>query len=332
VVGSATSWITKKIINDPGGLHNRVTEIIHLSPFSIIETAAFLQSKGLNFTDQEIAKIYMALGGIPFYLENLRRGESFAVAIERICFAPNGILRNEYNNLYQALFNHADIHQAIVNVLANHQYGTTNKVLLKKMGIKSSGSYQRALEELAVSDFIIEQIPFGKKKRGLTYRLIDEYSIFYHRFIKPNRKYVPGMWQQLAESQGYKIWAGYAFESLCHKHIAAIKKSLGITAVYTEASNLYVPTKQGVDGFQVDLIIDRKDDSINLCEIKFYSGPFTIDKKYYQQLIQKRQRFLEYTQTKKQVFITFITDHGVKQNQYALEIVDAEVVLADLLA
>jgi len=217
ICGSATSWITQKIINDPGGLHNRVTENIHLHPFSLAETDEFLKSKGLRLTPQEVTKIYMTLGGIPFYLENLRKGESFASGIERICFAPNGLLRNEYNNLYQALFANADLHQSIVATLAKSQRGATHQEILQKLKMNNSGSYQRAIDELILSDFLGENIPFQKKKRGTLYRLIDEYSIFYHRFIKPNKKYTPGMWQQLSERQAYKIWSGYAFETLCHK-------------------------------------------------------------------------------------------------------------------
>lgn len=331
ICGSATSWISKKIINDPGGLHNRVTEIIHLHPFSLKETKLFLESKQLRLSNQAIAKIYMTLGGIPFYLENLRKGESFAVAIERMCFAPNGLLHNEYNNLYKALFTNADLHQAIVEVLAAHQYGLSHTAILEQLKMKSTGSYQRAIEELILSDFVIENTPFHRKKRGTIYRLTDEYSIFYHRFIKPNRKYTPGIWQQLAASQSYKIWAGYAFETLCHKHIDAIKEALGIRNVYTEISSLRVATTEELDGFQIDLIIDRKDNSINLCEIKFHAAPFSIQKQYYQQLIQKRARFITYTATPKQVFLTLITNHGLVENAYASEIVDAKVNLEDML-
>lgn len=320
-----------KIINDSGGLHNRVTEIIHLYPFTLSETYAFLQSKGLRYSYQETAKVYMALGGIPFYLENLRKGESFAIAIERICFSPTGILRNEYNNLYQALFNNAEIHQAIVAALATSQNGATHTEILQKTGMTNSGSYQRAIQELIISDFIIEVVPFGQKRRGAFLRLVDEYSIFYHRFIKPNKKYVSGIWQQLSSGQSYRIWTGYVFESLCYKHIAAIKKALGIAMVYTEISTLRIFGDDKKQGFQIDLIIDRKDESINLCEIKFHAGPFTIDKKYYHELIQKRQRFIDFTCTKKHVFLTFISNHGITENKYALELVDAEVQLEDMI-
>jgi uncharacterized protein len=332
ICGSATSWITQKIINDTGGLHNRVTENIHLYPFTIGETTAFLQQKGLQFTLQEAIKIYMSLGGIPFYLENIRKGESFAVAIERLCFSPNGALHNEYDNLFKALFNNAEVHQQIVATLAAHPSGLSHGEILDKMNQKqSNGSYQRAIDELIVSDFVTETTPFGKKKRGVLYRLTDEYSIFYHRFIKPSKKYTQGMWQQLAESQAYKIWSGFAFENFCHKHIDAIKQTLGISAVFTEIYSLAIPANETAEGVQIDLLIDRKDASINLCEIKFHNAPFTISKAYYQQLLAKRARFIAHTGTKKQVFITFISNHGLTQNAYAKEIIDAEIRLAELV-
>lgn len=332
ICGSATSWITQKIINDTGGLHNRVTEIIHLRAFSLSETRDFLNQKRLRLSNQEIAKIYMTLGGIPFYLESLQRGESFAAAIERICFSPQGLLYNEYNNLYQSLFKNPEIHEAIVKALATHQYGLSHQAILQKIGLQSpTGSYHRAIEELQVSDFIEETIPFGKKKRGATFRLVDEYSIFYHRFVKPNQKYVSGIWLQLSASQSFKIWAGYAFEALCHKHIEAIKKALGIGAVFTKISSLSVKGTDDEAGFQIDLLIDRKDDTINLCEIKFYSGPFTITKAYARQLLVKRQRFLEYTKTKKQVFLTFISNYGLVENGHSRDVVDVELVLEDLM-
>ena len=331
ICGSATSWITKKIINDPGGLHNRVTEKIHLHPFTLSEANEFLISKGLRMTSQELAKTYMTFGGIPFYLDGLKKGETFASAIERLCFMSNGLLRNEYNNLYQALFSNAELHQAIVSVLAKYHTGITRQEILKELKIDNSGSFQRAMEELLLSDFIMEHNAYGRKKKGVLYRVSDEYSIFYHRFIKSNLKYTPGIWQQLSQSQSYKIWTGFAFETLCLKHVAKIKNCLGISAVYTEVSALRIKDDKDNTGFQIDLIIDRKDDAINLCEIKFYSTVFSIQKDYYQKLLEKRQRFIEHTNTQKQIFLTFITNHGVQKNAYANEVVEAEITLDDLL-
>ncbi len=332
ICGSATSWITQKIINDTGGLHNRVTENIHLYPFTIAETKSFLQHKGLQFTLQEAVKIYMSLGGIPFYLENIRKGESFALAIERLCFSPKGALHNEYDNLFKALFSNAEVHQQIVATLAAHPSGLSHSEILEKMKQKqSNGSYQRAIEELIVSDFVVESTPFGKKKRGTIYRLVDEYSIFYHRFIKPNKKYTQGLWQQLAESQAYKIWSGFAFETFCHKHIDAIKQALGISAVFTEIYSLNIPANETAESVQIDLLIDRKDACINLCEIKFHNTPFSISKDYYEQLLAKRARFIAHTGTKKQVFITFISNYPLAANAYSNEIIDVAISLEEFV-
>ena len=274
----------------------------------------------------------MSLGGVPFYLEQIRRGESFAAAIERICFAPNGILYHEYHNLFQALFHNATVHQQIVAALASKSHGLSHKEIQEVIGLKqATGTYQRAIEELLISDFIAEVLPFGKQKRGIRYRLIDEFSIFYHRFIQANRKYSPGIWQQLSESQAYKIWSGYAFENLCMKHISAIKQALGIAGVYTEISGLQVPARNNQPGFQIDLVIDRRDNCINLCEIKFHQGAYTISKAEYLQLLARRQAFIDYTKTTKQLFLTYISSQGLHPNEYARELVDTQIQLEQLL-
>ncbi|MEN9612023.1 MAG: hypothetical protein RLZZ628_2837 [Bacteroidota bacterium] len=179
ICGSATSWIAQKVINDPGGLHNRITENIHLYAFTLPEMQLFIQHKGLQYNAQDISKLYMTFGGIPFYLENLRKGESVAMAIERICFAPTGMLYHEYNHLFQALFNNAALHQTLVEALARQPSGMTHVELLQAIKMKqATGSYQRAVDELIVSDFVTEYAPFGKKKRGTLLKLMDEYCIF----------------------------------------------------------------------------------------------------------------------------------------------------------
>ena len=330
ICGSATSWITNKIVNDTGGLHNRLSEIIKLAPFNLYDTKRFLKSKNVRLNDREIAKIYMAMGGIPYYLEHIRSGENATTAIERLCFMDDGLLKNEYNNLYRALFYNAQTHEAIVKVLAKSKYGLTREEIIKKSKVKAGGPYNRAMDDLLLSGFITEQNLFGKKKRGNIYQLNDEYSVFYHRFIKPNKKYTRGIWSQLSMGQSYKIWCGYAFESLCFKHIDQIKNALGISSVYTEISTLRVGGNKGNKGFQIDLIIDRKDDTINLCEIKNYSVPFTIDKPYAKRLNERKQNFIEFTKTRKQVFNTLITNFGIKQNEYALEAIDSVVTLNSL--
>lgn len=330
VCGSASSWITRRIMNDTGGLHNRLTDLIILKPFTLSETKEFLESKKLNLTIHEIAKFYMTFGGVPYYLEQIRKGENSTVGIERICFSREGILVNEYRNLYRALFRNASNHEAIVSVLAMKPGGLDRKGIILKSKVKSGGAYDRTIEDLLLSGFITEFIPFGKKKRGVVYRLNDEFSIFYHKFMKSNSNYSKGMWSQLSASQSYKIWTGYAFENLCLNHVDALKRKIGISGVYTEQSSYRLAKGSKGKGIQVDLLIDRKDDVINLCEMKYYGGTFTIDKKYANYLTERKQRFIEHTGTKKQVFTTMITNRGLAENEYQQEVVDESIELEDL--
>ncbi len=331
ICGSATSWIRQKIIDHPGGLHNRITEHLHLHPFTLGETKQFLASRHLALTDQMIAHLYMALGGIPYYLEQIRKGESFASTIERLLFHPAGILHREYRNLYEALFTNSALHRRIVETLAFIPYGATRKTIRQKAGIKPGGSFMRAMDELVTCDFVAEHRHFGRKKREAYFRLIDEYTLFYHRFVRPAGPYSPGVWQQISSSQKYKVWAGYAFEALCHKHVTAIKQALGISGVYTEVSSLHLPASKETPGAQVDMIIDRKDDSINLCEMKFHSAKIKIDKTQYEKLLSRKQRFVEHTGSKKQIFLTYVSNHGIVPNAYSNEIIDSEITLADII-
>lgn len=330
VCGSASSWLTKNIINDKGGLHNRLTDLIDLKPFSLAETKLFLDNLSIKLSQNEIAKLYMTFGGVPYYLEQIRKGESVDLAIDRICFSNSGVLKNEYNNLYKALFKNASNHEAIVKALAQKLSGLTRGEIIEKSKIKAGGNYNRTINELVQSGFVSEFIPFGRKKRGVMFRLNDEFSIFYHKFMRTNQKYTKGMWQQLSASQSYKIWLGFAFENLCLLHVDQIKKELGISGVYSEVSSYRVVGDKNEKGFQIDLLIDRKDDVINLCEMKYYASTFKIDKKYALELQHKRQRFIENSKTKKRVINTLITNNGVLDNEYKLAAIDAEIDLNDL--
>lgn len=329
VCGSASSWLATHVINDIGGLHNRVTDHIHLMPFTLNETKAFLAQKDIKLSHQEIAKIYMTFGGVPYYLEQIRKGENSTTAIERICFSNEGMLKNEYSNLYKALFRNPESHEAIVETLAKKSSGLTRREIIKQSKVSAGGAYDRTMNDLVVSGFVTEFTPFGRKKRGVIYRLNDEFSIFYHRFMKDNKKYSKGMWSQLANSQAYKIWTGYAFENMCAKHPDEIKNALGISGVFTEISSFRVEGTKDVSGFQIDLVLDRKDDVIHLFEIKYYAASFQVDKNYAQNLNERKQRFIEHTGTKKQVFTSFITNYGVKENAYSTEVVDSELILDD---
>ena len=331
ICGSATSWITKKIINDKGGLHNRVTLQLQLKPFTLAETKAFLALKKIKFTNSAIVEIYMALGGIPFYLELLVNGESPAQAIQRLCFNDAAPLKNEYQNLYKAQFNNPENHEAIVTTLATSKNGLSRAVIINKAKITEGGPFTRSINDLILCGFVIEEQPFGKLKRGSVYRLVDEYSIFYHQFIKKNKTSSKGGWQLLAATQPYKTWAGYAFENICIKHTDQIKAALGIANVFTKTSSFTQNANNLTAGFQVDLVIDRNDNVIHLCECKFYNAPFEIDKKYATQLQIRKSLFMQNTGTNKTVFNTLITNYPMVSNPYALDSIDNSINIAQLM-
>ncbi len=331
VCGSATSWITQKIINDKGGLHNRVTEIIQLHPFTLAETKAFLATKNIKLSNTAIVELYMALGGIPFYLEQIKKGESVSVALERLCFSEAAKFKNEYDNLYKALFDHPENYEAVVAALATVKNGLTREAIIKKSKITTGGPFTRTISDLIISGFVVEEIPFGKVKRGSVYRLVDEFSIFYHRFMKNYKKSVKGYWQQQASTQSYKIWTGYTFENICMKHADAIKKALGIQNVFTTTASFLHKGNNLTAGFQIDFIIDRNDQTINLCECKFYNAPFEIDKKHAAQLQLRKELFKATTSSQKTIFNTIITNHKMLQNMHSLDCIDNAITIDDFM-
>jgi len=247
-----------------------------------------------------------------------------------MCFSSDGILSKEYNNLYKALFNNPENHEAIVEALAKTQSGYTREEIITKSKVSAGGPYTRAMVDLIESGFVSEELPYGKKKRGAVYRLIDEYSIFYHRFIKPNKKANKGIWMTLSTSQKYKIWTGYAFENLCLRHIQEIKNALGIGKVYTENSSFRHTSPNKGEGFQIDLIIDRADKSINLCECKYHSTPLALTAKTAKELTDRKVKFRTETKTKKQLFTTMITNKKIVENDHSTQAVDEAILLSEL--
>ena len=330
VCGSSTSWITNKVYNDTGGLHNRVTDKINLQPFSLAETKQFLKDKGIKLTPNAIAEIYMVCGGVPFYLDQIKKGDSPMTATGRLCFTKDGLLYTEYENLFKAIYENPNDHESIIKTLARHKQGLSRKELIAKSKVDAGGPFTRAIKDLILSGYVEEQLPFGKKKRGTIYRLLDEYCTFYHRFISHQKKLSKGIWQQLSNKQTYKVWRGYAFENLCLRHIRNIKNALGIPAVYTETYSYKQNSTTTTDGFQIDIIIDRADNIIHLCECKFHTSNFAINKSYAATLRKRKAQFQSRTKTKKTVYTTIITNYPLEENMYSKDVADMQVVLDSL--
>lgn len=319
--GSAASWMIQKVVNDTGGLHNRITKRIHLEPFTLGETEQYLKSRGLNWDRYQILQFYMVTGGIPHYLKEAKSGKSATQTIDQTCFAPNGLLKDEFLKLYPALFKNSDFHITVIRALFQKKAGLTGQQLLGILQLSSGGVITTALDELEQSGFVSAYYPYGKKNREKIWRLTDEYSIFYLQFIEDKIVQREHTWLNLMDSAAYKTWSGFAFENICLRHIAQIKKALGISGIYTEASAFY---KKGIsteeDGAQIDLVLDRKDHVINLFEIKFYNNVFHFGAESLADLRQKQQVFVETTRTRKSILWVLLTTFGLK-NQGALDTV-----------
>jgi len=324
--GSAASWMINKILRSKGGLHNRVTQRIRLKPFTLAETQLYLNNRSVFPDYYQLLQMYMVMGGIPHYLKEIKNGRSAAQNISRICFEEDGLLRNEFESLYPALFQHSDYHIAIIRALATKQIGFTRSEIIQTAKLLVGGRITQVLSELSESGFITAYPPYGKKRKEKLYRLTDEYSLFYLRFIEKN-ELNQDTWMTLSQTQSYKIWCGYAFENVCLKHVLLIKKALGIEGVYTSASSFYKKGTAQEAGTQIDLLIDRNDHIINLIETKFHNVGFTISKDYAHKLREKIRIFQESTQTKKQIFLTMITTFGLKHNKHSIGLVSSDLDL-----
>jgi AAA+ ATPase superfamily predicted ATPase len=322
ICGSAASWMIEQVVNDKGGLHNRITRRVDLQPFTLYETDQYLKSRNVRLDTYQTLQIYMVFGGIPHYLKEILPGKSAIENIGAICFSPASTLANEFQNLYPALFENAANHSAVIRALSQKWKGLSRKEILETAGLPDGGNTSVVLQELLYSGFITQYYPYGKVKRELLYRLTDEYSLFYLNFIENSTWQGNEWWQALSQTAGFKSWCGYAFENICLKHLPQIKKALGISGIYAEASAFaYVGTKDE-KGFQIDLVLDRKDQTINLFEFKFYNAAFSLDKSDAAALRERMETFRQVSKTPKHIFLSFLSTFGVKMNENSLGLVD----------
>jgi hypothetical protein len=328
--GSAASWMIKKIVNHKGGLHNRVTQLISLQPFTLAETKSFLLSQRIKMTEYQILQLYMVTGGVPYYLNYVLPTETAEQTINRLCFTKTGMLNNEFKNLYAALFDNPENHITVIRKLAEKRSGLTRSQLSTLTDISPGGGLTKVLEELEASSFIAAIQPLHKKKKDTLYRLADEYSHFYLKYIEDQKLGAKDIWHKLAHSQSYKSWCGYAFENICIKHTDAIQAALGIQGVYTETSSYLHKKSNEYAGFQIDMLIDRADNAINICEIKYYADDIYVTESMATTLRKRRETFRSLTNTKKQLLNTIITTYGVNENEYSKDQIDQVITAKDL--
>lgn len=337
VCGSATSWIINKIIRNRGGLHNRVTHTLLITPFYLDECEEYFRSKGFTLSRMQIAECYMTMGGIPYYFSLMDRGESLAQNIDRIFFKKDAPLANEFEDLYRALYKNYQNHIVVIRALADKGIGLTRKEIIEKTKLTNNGELSNILEELQLCGFIREYLPFSaenknsrlltKASRDTLYQLIDFYSLFYLQFNHRLSVQDERFWSSMVNSPKLNAWRGLTFEMLCQYHIDKIKQSLGIADVSTRIC-AWRGEYEGHKA-QIDLLIDRKDDTINLCEMKFSHDKFAIDGKTAEELRRKIEIFVGATNTKKNILLTMITTQGIMQTAYS-DIIQRQVTLNEL--
>lgn len=317
ICGSSASWMITHVVNNKGGLHNRISQRIHLYPFTLSEADHFLKSRNIVMPKQSMIELYMTMGGIPYYLKDVEKGKTSVENINQLFFGKNALLLNEFQNLYSALFSNYEKHIAVIRALGSKKMGLARYEIIEKSGIPSGGALSTILYELEASGFIQYSHPFGKKSREALYRITDEYTLFYLSFVEKNA-HINDFWLKKYNAPTVKTWQGYAFENLCIKHITAIKHALGISGIFTSESSFYHKADEELEGCQIDLLIDRGDNAVTLCEIKYYNGAFPLTDAFVKSMQRKRNVFIQKTKTKKQIFFTLITAEGVTENKYAM--------------
>jgi len=326
VSGSATSWMMNNLILNYGGLYGRLTQKIFLEPFDLNETDVFLKSKGIYLSKYELVECYMIMGGIPYYLEFMDRSLSLAQNIDRMIFNPNGDLYREFETVYSSLFKNKELYVKTVEILSRKAKGLTRNEIIEASGIKSGNALTTVLSDLEYCGFI-KKYNILKSQKNAIYQLTDFFTIFHFRFIEKSSFYNLQYWTDIQRSSEFYVWAGCTFEMLVMKNIDKIKRKLGISGVKTEVYSWR--SKISDPGAQIDLVIDRNDNTVNLCEIKFSESEFLISKQYDKNLRNKISAFISETKTKKSVQLTLITTYGLKRNEYS-SLAQNEVVMDDL--
>lgn len=322
VCGSAASWMIKNIVKEKGSLYNRMTKLIRLQPFTIEETKEYLEKKDIFYNSAQLIDIYLVLGGIPHYLNEVQPGLSAIQNIQNICFSKNGLLSYEYGNLYDALFDNSTDYKKIIEALFSKKSGLTKSEIALRSKLLPNGAFYHKIDELLECGFIMEVASFDAKQKTYLYRLIDEYSLFYHYFIKGNKFNRDDYWFSLFNTPSYHSWSGYAFENFCFRHYGKIVDALKISGMKTQIGSFYVKGNDDIDGIQIDMLIDRADQCLNLVECKYYKDHFYLSATEANNIRKRKALFLHHTRSKKQIFVTLISTGNLIQSKESIGLID----------
>ena len=330
VCASATSWMMSKVIHNKGGLYNRLTEQIHLKPFTLAECEDYVKARGLALTRNQILQYYMIFGGVPYYWDFLEKGFSIPQNVDRILFAADAPLKDEYKYLYASVYKNPTVHITIVETLGKKKAGMTREEIISNSGLINSGDLSVKLDELESCGFIRKYYSYGMKKKNAVYQLIDNFTLFYYQFMN-NNPMDEHFWSNQINTPAVNTWQGLAFERVCMEHILQIKQKLGISGIYTDINSWYGKEnkEKGILGSQIDLLIVRKDQVINLCEMKYSNAEYIMTANDDESIRRKTEDLIHATGTKYAIYPTMITTYGIADNAYAGSI-QSVVTLDDL--
>jgi AAA+ ATPase superfamily predicted ATPase len=310
VCGSSSSWILNKLLKNHGGLYNRVTQRMRLSPFTLRESREFLHYKGIELSPYAHVECYMVFGGIPFYLDKFDKSLGLPQNIDALCFDRDAPLQDEFKEIFASLFKDSDRNRTVVEAIAGKGKGLTRDEIVKATRLPDGGSLTKTLEELEQSGFIRSYLPLQAKKKGMLFQSVDFFCNFHLKFLEDKKNLVSGFWQKYSGRQGHSAWSGYAFEQVCIAHTDQILEALRIAGIIAPVASWR--SRQRKPGAQIDLIIDRSDGIINLCEMKYVSTSFETTWEYADKLREKRELFLAETKTRKAAHYTLVTTYGLK--------------------
>ena len=331
VCGSAAAWMTKKVLQNRGGLFNRANRTIYLEPFTLAECEAYVRAEGLAMDRKDIASAYMIFGGAPYYWSLLDKGESLSQNVDRLFFGVRPELAEEFGRLYKSVFANPEPYIAVVTALGKKKCGMTrDEIVSSDADMENDGVLTTVLRNLETSGFVRRYVETGKLKKGSVFQLIDNYTLFYFQFVQGYAGHDEHRWTNMVHDQRRRTWEGLSFERVCLQHSRQIKAALGISGVETnESSWRCVSDDPDIRGAQIDLVIERGDRVINLCEMKFASEKFTIDVDYAARLREKVGAFKRETGTRDNCHLTFVTTYGLRRNSHC-GMVQSEVTLDDL--
>ena len=329
VCGSSSSWVLDNMINNHGGLYNRVTHEMKLSPFSLNECERFFASRDIVMSRYDIVQSYMMVGGIPYYLQYFERENSLPQNIDKIFFTDNAVLKDEYDRLFSSLFVNPETMKAIIGALFTKRRGLSRKELTSQTGITDSGELSKQLKALISGDFIIEYESFGNSKAETFYKLVDPFCIFYLEFMKGKKRSKQQNWINIEDSPAVRTWKGYTFENVCWNHRKQIKEALRIGGVSTTESLWSKRGTKESQGTQIDMIIERKDNVVNMCEMKFYSDDYEVDLDDHKSLERRKKLLRDRIPKKAVVHSTLVTTYGLARNGYYSDFVNV-ITMDDL--